>query len=187
MPAWALLPARVPEQWWRVGSRWRRRRRGQPRELRLWLTLARLQFLLLPRLVSRRPRLVRLSQLLLLLAMSPGTAPIPLGLSVARASRARAEAVSLLLLLLLRPTSQLGRLWLLLILLSSSASMPVLAVLPAGGEAHGVPTPGGMSPVAGPVPADVVPPNGLAELSLPAVSWGQALTLTPHLGPSLNL
>ncbi len=95
----------------------------------------------------------------------PAPAPVPLGLAPSRASRARATAVSLLLLLLL-------------LLLPSRNTMPMLAVPPAHRVAQGVAAPGGVCPIAGPVPADVVPPDGLAELLL-VVSW--------HLGPSLSL
>ena len=148
---------------------------------------------LLPRL--SRTLLTSLLPLLLLLllllppALRPKSAPLPLDLSPARAPRARALAVFLLLppwrllpllpLLLLRGlVGLLGR----LLLQLPPAAMPMLAVLPASRVAPGVPAPGGMNPVAGPVHADGVLPDGLADL-LPVASCGRSR----HLGPCLSL
>ncbi len=110
------------------------------------------------------------------LALLPSTSPHPLGLSLASASRARATPVSLLLRLplslLLPPLLSLLRrlrgLLLLLLLLPQCHAQPVpmLAVLPALGEAPGVPASRRVGPLAVPVPADVVLPDGLAELLL---------------------
>ncbi len=131
---------------------------------------------------------------LLLLPLPTGDLPelpvlLPLGLLPSRTSRGRAEAVSLPLLLPL----ELLKLWPVLLmllplgrtpgglLLRPAHSVPMLATLPACGVAAGIPTPWRMGPGARRVPADVVPPDRLAEPPLVVVSW------TLHLGSSLNL
>ena len=123
--------------------------------------------------------LLLLSLLLLLPPLSPTLLlSSSLGLGPPGAARAHACPVSLslgrlLLLLLPRPPLPL--------VLGLSEPVPVLAGGPACGEASGVSTSGRMSPVALLVPADVVPPDCLAELLLFVVS------LALHLGSNLNL
>ncbi len=139
--------------------------------------------LLLPLHLPNVPPLLLLPSLLRLLPLlPPHSGMLPLGLLLARATRVRAGAVSLgllellpllLLLLLLHPLLALG----------PSQPVPVLAVGPAHGEAPGVSTSRRVSPVALLVPADVVPPDRLAELPLGVgiASW------ILHLGSCLNL
>ena len=109
--------------------------------------------------------------LLSLLLLSLLQATLALGLWETGAARARAPAVSLLLELLLS----------LLLLPRIPYPVPVLAVHPAGGEAPGIAAPWWMSPVAVFDPADIVLPDGLAELLFGA-SWGAG-----RLGPGLIL
>ncbi len=126
----------------------------------------------------------------LLLPLPLHTRLLSLGFSPSRAARVRASAVSLvlplLLLLLLLPPLLLPLLLLLLLLLlreleGLSQPVPMLAAVPACGEAPGIPASRWVGPLALPVPADVVPPDGLTELPLVVASW------ILRLGPSLIL
>ncbi len=126
--------------------------------LRALLPLATLPPARLAALLPRAP------MLLLLLSLLPLLLLLALDLPLRRAARARAAAVSLRELLAVRCNT-----------------VPMLAGPPAPGEAPGVSAPGGVGPVAVLVPADVVPPYGLAEL------FHFVVSLDLHLGSKLNL